>query len=83
MIATTHGPMDEAQLLKHAFAEETDDQRLEVVEYCRIDCGGLAHQTGVPQAIDCFCPHHIHRSVAVIVKRWPEGCLDGVSASFT
>lgn len=73
VVTTTLGDIPEAHLRKHAAVIETDDQRIETVEYCLVGCPGVAHVTGQAQRVDCFCPEHVHRSLSVVVKRFPEG----------
>lgn len=82
MVLTTIGELPKAQLLEHITTLETDDQIVETVEYCLRDCEGIAHRTWEAQGVDCFCPQHIHRSVRVTIKRWPEGGIAGETAVF-
>jgi hypothetical protein len=50
---------------------ENPEQIVRTVEYCRLTCDGVAHQTGIADDAAYFCRHHVHRSLAVDVKRWP------------
>lgn len=72
MIATKYGDVREDRLIKRVDVVETDDHRVEAVEYCPIECHGLAHVRNEPFGAGCFCPFHVHRSVSVTVKRMPE-----------
>jgi hypothetical protein len=82
VVTTTLGEMDVEALQQCEYVYENDDQRVTAVEYCLRDCAGEAHRTGAPAGSGCFCPSHVHRSVHVIMKRWPEGGIDGFTASF-
>ena len=52
---------------------EDDRQRIHSIEYCLLVCDGPAHATGIPDTVAHFCDRHVHRSVHVDVKVWPEG----------
>jgi hypothetical protein len=82
VVTTTLGEMDEFDLLTRMDSWENDDQRVTAIEYCLRECVGEAHRTGAPAGSGCFCPMHVHRSVSVTMKRWPEGGIDGFTASF-
>lgn len=69
MITTTLGERDESTLLKYQTVRETDEQRVTTVEYCLADCDGPAHRTGQPDAPSHRCNKHVHRSVAVVIKK--------------
>lgn len=56
--------------------QETEDYRTTATEYCLRDCSGTAHATGVPDAPEYFCGQHVHRSVDVIMKRWPAAMAE-------
>jgi len=72
-IPTLHGALDETQLVKHEIVVDTDHEHTTAVEYCLIGCDGPAHQTGTPDALGHFCAQHVHRSVHVTIKQWPDG----------
>lgn len=67
----TFRDVDESELIKRVDVFENDDQRLEATEYCFAGCQGQAHVTGAPQGDGSFCEQHVHRSVAMVLKRWP------------
>lgn len=69
LIHTLRGDMDESELLKTEQVIDNDVERTTAVEYCVKDCAGAAHVMGVPQAEGCFCPHNVHRSVDMYLKR--------------
>ena len=68
LIATKYGLVPEERLLKWEDVEETDEHRIEFVEYCPSDCHGAAHVHGERFAAGCFCPYHVHRSSHVTRK---------------
>lgn len=46
-------------------------------EFCALDCQGTAHETGRPDAREgCFCGLHVHRSVWVEVRKFPDMASD-------
>lgn len=73
LIPTTHGPLDESQLLKTETVIDNDHERTTVVEYCLAGCDGAAHVTGAPDQPFHFCSQHVHRSAHVTIKQWPAG----------
>lgn len=80
LITTTLGDRDDATLLKTEGGHENDTEIVTWVEYCRLGCPGRAHQTGQPDAAGLFCQAHIHRSVAMHLKRgvFADGVAGGV-----
>jgi hypothetical protein len=82
IIVTTHGAMDESELQWRVDVLESTDKRVQSIEYCPRECTGEAHATGRAERAGCFCPNHVSRSVHVQMKRWPEGGIDGFTASF-
>lgn len=81
LILTTRGELDEVALLKTDTLVDNDHERTITVEYCLVDCGGPAHQTGIPDAASHFCDQHVHRSVHVTIKEWPMA--GAASGTFT
>lgn len=81
-INTTHGLMDEADLLKSwdGVWSDNETEQSTVVEYCLKDCTGQSHQTGKPDSLGHFCNHHVHRSAHVTLKKNVAGA--GGIASF-
>jgi hypothetical protein len=76
LITTTRGLMEEDRLCKSEYlSADTDDLRTVWTEYCELGCPGPAHVTGIPDRDTVFCQHHLHHSVHVTMKRWPEGML--------
>lgn len=73
LILTTHGLFEEAALIKRDLLVETDHERTTAVEYCLASCGGRAHATEISDAPGHFCDRHVHRSVHVTLKEWPDG----------
>ena len=71
-ITTTHGDIDESLLVKTRGVIDNDVEHTEIVEYCLLGCDGAAHRTGRPEGTACFCPQHVHRSVAVALKQGLE-----------
>lgn len=69
MITTTAGDMEEALLRKTTGCVDNDNEETTWVEYCFPACCGEAHVTGKPDAPGLFCSQHIHRSVAVRLKK--------------
>lgn len=69
LIYTTHGDLEESVLLKHDGGFENENERTTWVEYCLSSCVGQAHRTGTPDAPNCFCVQHVHRSVSVNLKQ--------------
>jgi hypothetical protein len=80
MVPTKFGPMSEDRLKGWFGVFDSADARVETTEYCLIECTGDAHKGSEPLGDGCYCPHHVHRSVAVTVKRYPEGECSGVLA---
>lgn len=73
-VTTVLGDRDPDTLRKTVHvAADTDDLTTEWTEYCLPDCVGPAHDTGMADTPVVFCAHHIHHSVHVTLKRWPEG----------
>jgi hypothetical protein len=68
----TFRQVDESELTKRVDVSENDDQKLVATEYCLTGCGGAAHTTGVAQGDGSFCERHVHRSVHLTIKRYPE-----------
>ena len=70
-------------LIKIEIKLEDDNKIIETVEYCFKDCPADIHKVeGVKNErlnqiqsgkAPCFCDLHVHRSVGVKMKRWPEG----------
>lgn len=82
-ITTTRGDVDEAALRKTEYVSaDTDDHRVVWTEYCEAACTGPAHTTGQPDTAMVFCAQHIHHSVHVTMKRWPEGAMLGGVGEF-
>lgn len=81
LIPTLLGEREADDLLKHEETIDTDVEHTTVVEYCAPDCPGEAHRTGVPEAAQCFCLRHIHRSAVVTIKQWPAS-LGGAIGDF-
>lgn len=72
--------IDESLLIKREYvAEEDDDKRVDVLEYCLVGCAGKAHQIFAGGTEMCL--FHVHRSVHVTMKRWPQG-MEGVMSGF-
>jgi hypothetical protein len=69
LIHTTLGDLDDSLLIKHTGGVDNDVETTTWVEYCLKDCDGAAHQTQQPEGPGCFCRQHIHRSVAMALKR--------------
>lgn len=69
MITTTLGLMDESQLVKREDSITNHNEVTQAVEYCIIGCRGVAHITGQPDSVSCFCNQHVHRSVHVTIKK--------------
>lgn len=61
--------MEEALLQKTTGCVDDDNEETTWVEYCFPDCCGEAHVFGKPDAPGIFCSRHIHRSVAVRLKK--------------
>ena len=56
------------------------------VEYCLRDCAGEAHRTRIADGPGHFCARHVHRSVHVTLKEWPDGmgtALGSLAVNFT
>jgi hypothetical protein len=81
MIGTKHGLVSEDRLQKRVDVVETDNHRIETVEYCPIECHGIAHRKGEAFGDGCFCPFHVRRDVDVTVKKFPEGESVGFTAT--
>lgn len=73
LIPTIDGPMEESALLKTEGTLDTEVERTTWVEYCLKDCADPVHQTQQPSQPEFFCPCHVHRSVAMTLKQWPDG----------
>lgn len=69
IVTTTLGEMDDSLLQRIDTVLDNDNERTTTVEYCVLDCPGEAHRTGQPQGVGCFCPHNVHRSVDMELKR--------------
>lgn len=69
MIHTTRGELDEALLMKRDDQFDNEHEMTTTVEYCLVDCPGVAHRTGEPDAPSHFCDLHVHRSAAVVLKQ--------------
>lgn len=82
IVETTLGPKPESELIRTTVQVETIDQGVTSTEYCLAGCQGPAHVTGVADAPGVHCRAHIHRSVRVHVKRFPEGAMAGALQSF-
>ncbi len=76
VVSTTLGEMDDSALQRYDYTLEDGDKRVTAVEYCLAGCTDEAHQQR-PR----ICPNHVHRSVAVTVKRFPEGECVGFTAT--
>jgi hypothetical protein len=75
-VPTIVGERDEAQLLRRDDLWDTETEHTTAVEYCLVDCPGLAHQTGQATGTGCFCERHVHRSVHVTLKQPLDiGCV--------
>jgi hypothetical protein len=82
MIDTLHGLMPEESLLKLEVVIDNDEEYTTSVEYCLVGCDGSAHTLNTAQGEGCFCPKHVHRSVHVTKKKWPEA-LQGIIKDLT
>lgn len=71
-INTTHGPMDDSQLIRREDSFDEEIGRITAVEYCLLDCPGEAHKTGQRDKPEHFCSLHVHRSIGIAVKQTPE-----------
>lgn len=79
-IAGTLTEMDDSLLRRSSGTIETDVEHTTWVEYCLLACADPVHQGTPPAQTAFYCPHRVHRSVSVYLKR---GVLaDGVAASF-
>lgn len=67
--------VEESELLRTDGLIDNEDEKTTIVEYCEKGCKGSAHVTRVPDAPTHFCNHHVHRSVHVQLKKWPEGMV--------
>lgn len=78
-ITTRLGLMDTSELmLPHLELDENDDRRIQSIEYCLLDCPGIAHKTGKSDKEGSFCSLHVHRSAHVDIKRMPLGTPEEV-----
>ena len=68
MVLTIHGEMDEAQLRKTEGTHDDDCETTTWVEYCLLACDHAVHQQ-TPVGAGVHCPHHVHRSVGMILKQ--------------
>lgn len=80
LIHTTRGERDESTLRKTEGSFEDDNERTTWVEYCDAACEGPAHQSRQPDKPGVFCAQHIHRSVAMTLKK--NVVAEGVAAMF-
>lgn len=81
MITTIVGDMDAALLERRDDSIEDDEKIVAITEYCQSGCEGNAHQTQRPDSPSHFCDRHVHRSVHVTLKKWPEG-MEGLAQQF-
>ena len=82
IVNTTLGPKPESELIRTTVQVETVDQIVTSHEYCLAGCSGSAHRTGVADAEGLLCRQHVHRSLNVHIKRFPEGAMAGAAQSF-
>jgi len=73
LINTRLGQMDDRGLLRKDVVIDNEEEHVTAVEYCLLDCADKSHVTGLATGSGCFCRLHVHRSVHVTKKRWPEG----------
>lgn len=78
----TEDDVDEARLKMIQVTVDDANERTTTVEYCLLECDGVAHTTRIAESPSHFCAQHVHRSVATQIKRWPDG-LGAVLGSFT
>jgi hypothetical protein len=81
---TTLGELPEERLRRRFDVMEDEYKRVEATEYCLHDCAGIAHKHQYKSWAEqgCYCTLHVRRDVTVVMKRWPEGGMDGFTASF-
>lgn len=61
--------VEEATLQRRDDILDNENETTKTVEYCFIDCSGVAHKTGYPDSISHFCNKHVHRSASVVLKK--------------
>lgn len=79
IVETTLGPKPESELIRTTVQVETVDQVVTSTEYCLAGCDGPAHRTQIPDGDGFLCSQHVHRSLNVHVKRFPEGAMAGAA----
>lgn len=72
IITTTLGDMDESALMKSEVLMDNDNERTTVTEYCLAGCEGQWHRTHIGDAPGVFCSQHVHRSIAMHLKKGLE-----------
>jgi hypothetical protein len=66
IITTTRGDLDDAQLVKREGVIDNENETTTWTEYCLLACAG-------PHLDGESCARHVHRSVHVTLKKWPDG----------
>lgn len=75
----TQDDVDESALIKIQVLIDDAEATTMSVEYCLAGCDGPAHARRIADAAEHFCSRHVHRSVNMQLKKWPEG-LSAVAA---